>query len=96
MVAKIEKGSAVRLLEAHEHIEAGTVGIANAVVHVDKTYIWFMPSTEFAIYVLDAKRFELIPDDVAQEMGFEELIPELPEEMKVDEDDTVLNYDFGE
>ena len=96
MVDKIEKGSAVRLIEAYEHLEAGTVGIANSVVNVDKRYVWFMPSTEFEIFVLDESRFELIPDDEAQAMGFEELIPDLPEEMKVDKDDTVLNYNFGE
>ncbi|MGJ8839568.1 hypothetical protein AB9H28_24760, partial [Salmonella enterica subsp. enterica serovar Kentucky] len=66
-----------------------------AVVNVDKKYIWFMPSTEFQIYVLDAERFELIPDDVAEAMGFAELIPELPEELKVEEDDTVLDYDLS-
>lgn len=77
----IQKGSAVRLIEAHEHLPAGTVGLANTVVNVDKTYVWFMPATEFAIFVLDAERFELIPDDEAQAMGFEELVPEVPEEL---------------
>ncbi len=96
MVDKIIKGSAVRLVEDYEHLQAGTVGLCNAVVNVDKRYIWFMPSTEFEVYVLDESRFELIPDDEAQAMGFEELVPDLPEEMKVDEDDTVLNYNFGE
>lgn len=82
MVNKITKGSAVRLIEAHEHLPAGTVGLANTVVNVDKTYIWFMPSTEFQIYVLDAERFELIPEEEAEAMGFEELIPEIPEDLQ--------------
>lgn len=77
-----EKGSAVRLVEAHEHLPAGTVGLVNSVVNVDKKYLWFMPSTEFQIYVLDAERFELIPDDEAEKMGFEELIPEIPEDLE--------------
>lgn len=82
MVDTIEKGSAVRLLESHEHLPAGTVGLVNTVVNVDKKYVWFMPSTEFEIYILDAKRFELIPDDEAMAMGFEELVPEIPEEFQ--------------
>lgn len=95
MTEQIQKGSAVKLIEAHEHLPAGTVGIANSVVNVDKKYVWFMPSTEFQIYVLDAARFELIPDDVAEEMGFEELVPDLPEELKVDEDTSISDYDFS-
>ncbi|AUR99355.1 hypothetical protein NVP1264O_43 [Vibrio phage 1.264.O._10N.286.51.F2] len=82
MVDTITKGSAVRLLESHEHLPAGTVGLVNTVVHVDKTYVWFMPSTEFEIYILDVSRFELIPEDEAMEMGFEELIPEIPEDLQ--------------
>ncbi|CAH9015386.1 conserved hypothetical protein [Vibrio phage 177E37-1] len=82
MTNTIVKGSAVRLLESHEHLPAGTVGLVNTVVNVDKKYVWFMPSTEFQIYILDAERFELIPDDEAQAIGFEELIPEIPEDLQ--------------
>jgi len=80
MENKITKGSAVRLLEGFEHLPAGTVGLVNTVVHADKTYVWFMPSTEFEIYIMNIDRFELIPEEEAMEMGFEELIPEIPEE----------------
>lgn len=79
---KIEKGSAVRLLEDFEHLPAGTVGLVNTVVNVDKKYVWFMPSTEFEIYVLDAERFELIPEDELKEMGVGSLVPEIPEDLQ--------------
>lgn len=82
MTNTIQKGSAVRLLEQHEHLPAGTVGLVNTVVNVDKKYVWFMPSTEFSIYILDAERFELLSDEEAQEIGFEELIPEIPEDLQ--------------
>lgn len=84
MVDTIEKGSAVRLIDnsACPLIPCGTVGIANAVVNVDERYVWFMPSTKFEIFVLKEDKLELIPDDEAAKIGFEELIPELPEELK--------------
>jgi hypothetical protein len=82
---QIEKGSAVRLIDntACPDIPVGTVGIANAVVNVDERYVWFMPSTKFEIFVLKEDKLELIPDDEAQAMGFEELTPELPEQKEI-------------
>lgn len=83
-MSKIEKGSAVKLIDntACKDIPVGTVGIANAVVTVDERYVWFMPSTKFEVFVLREDKLELIPDDVAQEMGFEEFIPDVPEELE--------------
>jgi len=84
MVNQIEKGSAVRLInnEACPSIPVGTVGLANTVITVDKRYIYFMPSTKFEIFVLAEDSLELIPEDEAMELGFEELVPALPEELK--------------
>lgn len=92
-MSKITKGSVVRLLETHEHLPAGTIGVANTVVSVDKTYVWFMPSTEFQIYVLDIERFELVPEEEAEKLSMEDLVPEIPEDLQDvltrDKDDVV-------
>lgn len=77
---KMEIGSPLRLKEDFESMKAGTLGIANSVIEVDKTYVLFMPCTELKVYAMDADRFEVVPEEEAKEMGMDKFIPEVPEE----------------
>lgn len=80
-------GSALRIKEDYTDdlgnvvIPAGTLGLANSVMEIeDTTYTMFMPNTGVKIYVMNADRFEVLDDEEAQQLGFEEFIPEIGEE----------------
>lgn len=91
---EMQAGSIVELVDATNlDLEQGVLGtLTSPVLNADKRYVTFMPETNFEMFVVDADRVRLMTVEELVDAGIQSVYPELPEELKVDAEDTVEDY----